>query len=52
MLYNVKYVEIILKYSYSGKMRLENFGVIQVNLLELFNRVEEGNEENFETEIN
>jgi len=50
LFYNVKYVETILKYS--GKMCLENSGVIQVNLQELFNRVEEEYEETFETEIN
>jgi hypothetical protein len=35
-----------------GKMCLEKCGVIQVNLQELVKRVEEGNEANFEKEIN
>lgn len=50
VLHNVKYIEMILKYN--GKMCLEKCGVIQVNLQELVNRMEVGNEENFETEIN
>ena len=50
MLHNVTYVEMILKYS--GKICLEKCGVIQIDLQELVNRVEEGNEENFEAEIN
>jgi hypothetical protein len=41
---------MILKYS--GKICLENCGVIRVNLQELVKRVEEGNEEIFQTEIN
>jgi hypothetical protein len=37
---------------YSGKICLEECGVIQFDLQELVNRVEEGKKENFVTEVN